>query len=98
MPAGRPPDLLVSYLTGQDGVASADQWGVYSWWVFPMYVYEGSEYEKERVLTIELRDSSHKLQWRGQIVRLEGTNPEAVGREIDRQVAELLSHLPPPGK
>jgi len=97
-PAGQPPDLLVSYQTGQDGVASADEWGTYTWWSFPVYVYEGSEYEKERVLTIELRDAGHKLQWRGQVVRLEGTNPEAVGREIDREVSELLSHLPPPGK
>jgi hypothetical protein len=63
-----------------------------------MYVYEGSEYQKERVLTLELRDAERRLQWRGQIVRLEGTNPEAVGREIDHQVAELLSHLPAPGK
>jgi hypothetical protein len=97
-PPGQPPDLLVSYQTGQDGVGSADEWGTYSWWSFPVYVYEGSEYEKERVLTIELRDAGHKLQWRGQVVRLEGTNPEAVGREIDREVSELLSHLPPPGR
>jgi hypothetical protein len=61
-------------------------------------VYEGSDYEKERVLTLELRDARHKLLWRGQVVRLEGTNPEAVGREIDRQVAELLSRLPAPGR
>jgi hypothetical protein len=97
-PPGTAPDMLVSYQTGQDGVSSSDEWGVYAWWVFPVYVYEGSEYEKERVLTLELRDASHKLLWRGQVVRLEGTNPEAVGREIDRQVAELLSRLPAPGK
>ena len=95
---GAAPDMLVSYQTGQDGVGSSDEWGVYAWWVFPVYVYEGSEYEKERVLTLELRDAAHKLLWRGQVVRLEGTNPEAVGREIDRQVAELLSHLPAPGR
>jgi len=97
-PAGTPPDLLVSYITGQEGVASSDEWGVYAWWAFPVYVYEGSEYEKERVLTLELRDAGHKLVWRGQVVRLEGTNPDAVGREIDRQVAELLSRLPAPGR
>jgi hypothetical protein len=96
--AGTTPDVLVSYQTGQDGVASSDEWGVYPWWVFPVYVYEGSEYEKERFLTLELRDPGHKLLWRGQIVRLEGTDPEAVGREVDRQVAELFSRLPAPGR
>jgi hypothetical protein len=97
-PPGTTPDILVSYQTGQDGVGSADEWGTYTWWSYPRYVYEGSGYEKERGLTLELRDREHKLLWRGQVSRLEGTNPEAVGREIDREVAELLSRLPVPGK
>jgi hypothetical protein len=97
-PPGTKPDMLVSYQTGQDGVGSSDEWGTYTWWSFPRYVYEGSEYEKERGLTLELRDAGHKLLWRGQVSRLEGTNPEAVGREIDRQVRELLSRLPNPGR
>jgi len=95
---GGAADLLVSYRTGQEGVASQDEWGVYDWWAFPVYVYEGSDYEKERVLTLELRDPGHRLLWRGQVQRLEGTNPEAVGREIDRQVAELFARLPARGK
>lgn len=79
-------------------MGSSDEWGTYTWWSFPRYVYEGSAYEKERGLTLELRDAQHKLLWRGQVSRLEGTNPEAVGREIDRQAAELLARLPAPGK
>ncbi|HEY3204641.1 MAG TPA: DUF4136 domain-containing protein [Thermoanaerobaculia bacterium] len=89
------PDIFASYRTGQDGVASQDEWGVYDWWWFPLYVYEGSDYEKERLLTIDVRDSGRKLVWRGQISRLEGTNPDAVAREIDRTVADLLAKFPP---
>lgn len=93
--AGHDADILVAYHTGQSGVASQDEYGVYDWWWFPVYVYEGSDYEKERTLVIDIRDFGKKLVWRGAIRRLEGTNPEAVAREIDRTAADLLSRFPP---
>jgi hypothetical protein len=92
---GAEADILVAYHTGQSGVASQDEYGVYNWWWFPVYVYQGSDYEKERTLVIDVRDARRRLVWRGAIQRLEGTNPEAVAREIDRTVADLLSRFPP---
>jgi hypothetical protein len=93
--AGPAADILIAYHTGQSGVARQDEYGVYDWWWFPVYVYEGSDYEKERTITIDIRDRGRKMVWRGAIQRLEGTNPEAVAREIDRTVADLLSKFPP---
>lgn len=92
---GPAADIFVAYHTGQSGVASHDEYGVYDWFAFPVYVYEGSEYEEERTLVIDIRDRGKKLIWRGAIRRLEGTNPEAVAREIDRTSGDLLSRFPP---
>ena len=92
---GAKGDILIAYHTGQSGVASQDEYGVYNWWWFPVYVYQGSDYEKERTLVIDIRNSGKKLVWRGAIQRLEGTNLKAVAREIDRTVADLLSRFPP---
>jgi len=89
------PEIYVAYHTGQDGVAAQDEYGVYDWWSFPVAVYEGTDYEKERSLTIDLRDGGKKLVWRGSITRPEGRNPGAVAREIDRSVRELLQRFPP---
>jgi hypothetical protein len=88
-------DVLVAYHTGQAGVEGQDEYGVYAWWWFPVYIYEGSDYEKERTLVIDVRDRGRKLIWRGAIRRLEGTDPPAVAREIDRTVADLLAKFPP---
>jgi len=93
--AGGRADILLAYHTGQTGVASQDEYGVYDWWWFPIYVYEGSDYEKERTLVIDVRTPNKKLVWRGAIQRLEGTTDAAVAREIDRTVADLLSRFPP---
>lgn len=88
-------DLLVAYHTGQTGVASQDEFGVYDWWWFPVTDWEGTDYEKERSLVIDVRNGHRRLVWRGAIQRLEGTNPDAVAREIDRTVTELLERFPP---
>jgi len=93
--SGPDADVLVAYHTGQSGVESQDEYGVYDWWWFPVYIYEGSDFEKERTLVIDVRSHDRRLAWRGAIRRLEGTNPDAVAREIDRTVADLLSRFPP---
>lgn len=89
-------DALVSYRTGDTGVADQDHIVGGDWWAG--YAV-GTEYEKERSIRIDLRTPANVLLWRGQITRLEGENPDAVGRELDREIGTLLSHFPPaPGE
>lgn len=89
-PAGA--DMLVSYRTGDTGVADQDHIIGGDWWAG--YAV-GTTYEKERSIRIDLRTPGNVLIWRGQITRLEGTDPAAVGRELDSEIGTLLSHFPP---
>ena len=84
--------MLVSYHTGDTGVGEHDEFGNYEWW--SGYVV-ATNWEKERTITIDIRNSTKKLIWRGQIARLEGSNPDAVARELNREIGTLLSHFPP---
>ncbi len=84
--------ILVSYKSGDTGTDAEDQNQTYEWLTGNPGM---TEYEKSRALTINFRNLSKKLVWTGSIQRLEGQNPGAVGREIDREVGELLSHFPP---
>ena len=87
-------DLYVSYATSAEGVASQDKFGSYDWWTMTIYV--GGKYQKKGSLTLDIRDRSHKLVWRGAKAAILGTNPEKVGRDIDRAVGDLLAKFPPP--
>jgi hypothetical protein len=84
--------MLVAYHTGDTGVGEHDEFGNYEWW--SGYVV-ATNWEKERTVTIDIRNGTRKLVWRGQIARLEGSNPEGVAKELNREVATLLSHFPP---
>ena len=86
-------DVLISYRTGDTGVAAQEEVQGYDWWTG--YYVTGDRYEKERTIRIDIRKPPQVLVWRGEITRLEGTNPEAVGRELDREVGTLLAHFPP---
>lgn len=85
-------DMLVSYRTGDAGVTDQEEVQGYDWWTG--YVV-GDRYEKQRSVRISIRKPPNVLVWRGEITRLEGTNPDAVGRELDREIGTLLSHFPP---
>ena len=85
-------DMLVSYRTGDTGVGEQEEVEGYDWWTG--YV-TGMKYEKERSIRIDISKPPNLLVWRGEITRLEGTNPDAVGRELDREIGTLLSHFPP---
>ena len=54
-----------------------------------------TNWEKERTVRIDIRNNARKLIWRGSIDRLEGSNPDKVARELDREVDTLLQHFPP---
>jgi hypothetical protein len=84
--------MLVIYHTGDTGVGERDEFGNYEWWTGAVVA---TNWEKERTVTIDIRNSARKLVWRGQIDRLEGQNPDAVARELNREVATLISHFPP---
>jgi len=84
--------MLVAYHTGDTGVGERDEFGNYEWWTGAVVA---TDWEKERTVTIDIRDKDRKLVWRGQIDRLEGSNPEGVARELNREVGTLLSHFPP---
>ena len=85
--------MFVIYHTGDVGVGERDEFGNYEWWTGAVVA---TNWEKERTVTIDIRNRERKLIWRGQIARLEGQNPDAVARELNREVATLLSHFPPP--
>ena len=84
--------MLISYHTGDTGVGEHDEFGNYEWWTG--YVV-ATNWEKERTVTIDIRNSTRKLIWRGQIARLEGSNPDGVARELNHEVRTLLGHFPP---
>jgi hypothetical protein len=84
--------MLVGYHTGDIGVGEHDEFGNYEWW--SGYVV-ATNWEKERTITVDIRSSTKKLIWRGQVARLEGQNPDAVARELNREIGLLLSHFPP---
>jgi len=83
--------MLVSYRTGDTGVADEVKDPNMAW----LTGYEITDYEKSRTIAIDIRSPAHKLVWRGSIARLEGQNPEAVGRSLDHDVAVLMEHFPP---
>jgi len=84
--------MLVAYHTGDTGVGERDEFGNYEWWTGAVVA---TDWEKERTVTIDIRNKDRKLVWRGQIDRLEGSNPDGVARELNREVNTLLSHFPP---
>jgi hypothetical protein len=84
--------MLVAYSSGDTGVGERDEYGNYEW--ATGYVV-ATNWEKERTVTVDIRDSTKKLIWRGSIDRLEGSNPDAVARELDREIDTLISHFPP---
>jgi hypothetical protein len=84
--------MFVSYGTGDTGVASEDKDPNYEW----LTGYAVTMYEKERMVTINIRNQAKKLVWRGSITRLEGENPDAAGRELNSEIGTLLDKFPPP--
>ena len=92
--AGATPDIYVSYSTRAEGATSQDKFGSYNWWSGTIMV--GSKHRQGGTLFIDIRDSSHKLVWRGLKSALLGTNPDAIRRDIEKAVSELLAEYPPP--
>ena len=84
--------MLVAYHTGDTGVGERDEFGDYEWWSGNVVA---TNWEKERTVTIDIRSKDRKLVWRGQIDRLEGSNPEGVAKELNHEVSVLLAHFPP---
>jgi Domain of unknown function (DUF4136) len=87
-------DVYVSYATRPDGVVSQDKFGSYYWWSYT--VVGGTKHQKQGTLTLDIRDSGDKLIWRASKMAILGTNPEALSRNIDDAVEDLLSKFPPP--
>lgn len=85
--------MFVIYHTGDVGVGERDEFGNYEWWTGAVVA---TDWQKERTVIIDIRNVDHKLVWRGQIARLEGSSPDGVARELNHEVAALLSHFPPP--
>jgi len=89
------PDLAtmwVSYKTGDTGVGERDEYANIEWATGDV---TATNWEKERTITIDIRDKDRKVVWRGSIDRLEGQNPDAVARELNHEVAVLMAHFPP---
>ena len=86
-------DFYWAYHVDQVGVASQDKFGGYDWW--SGYIYVGAKYQKEGSLTLDVRDAGNKLVWRANKTAIVGTSTEAVGRDIDDAVSDLLSKFPP---
>ncbi len=86
-------DFFVAYHVDQVGVASQDKFGGYDWW--SGYIYVGAKYRKEGSLTLDVREADNKLIWRANKTAIIGTNPEAVKRDIDDAVGDLLAKFPP---
>lgn len=84
--------MFVIYHTGDTGVGERDEFGNYEWWSGAVVA---TNWEKERTITIDIRNRDRKLVWRGQISRLEGSSPDGVANELNREVGTLLSHFPP---
>ena len=92
--AGATPDIYISYSTRAEGASSQDRVSGYVWW---SGLYETStKYRQGGTLWINIRDSERKLIWRGLKSALLGTNPDALRRDIEKAVSELLAEYPPP--
>jgi len=92
--AGAKPEIYISYSTRAEGASSQDRVSSYSWW---SGLYETStKYRQGGTLWINIRDSEQKLIWRGLKSALLGTNPDALRRDIEKAVSELLAEYPPP--
>ncbi|HTY40482.1 MAG TPA: DUF4136 domain-containing protein [Thermoanaerobaculia bacterium] len=89
------PSFFVAYHTDAAGVVSQDKYGVYSWWGWGYVDYYGTKYRKQGMLVLDVRDSGRELVWRGVRIVLVGTNPDALGNDIDRAVGLLLGEFPP---
>jgi ABC-type glycerol-3-phosphate transport system substrate-binding protein len=87
------PDIFVTYITSPGGIVDHDVWGSYNWWSQSIYV--ASNYYKEGVLALDIRDPGKKLIWRGVISRIVGRNPEEVADTIEHAVQTLLKNFPP---
>ena len=87
------PSLYVSYHTSVDGGVSQDKFGSYAWW--SPTIVGGTRYRKEGTLVLDIRDGGHKLVWRGAKSAILGTNPEAIAKDIDKAVDDLLEKFPP---
>ncbi len=90
--------FYVAYHTDAAGVLSQDKYGVYNWWSWTYVGYYGTKYEKQGTLVLDVRDSHRALIWRGARTAVVGTNPEALGRDIEGAVDLLLDEFPPPTK
>jgi len=86
-------DVYVSYSTNPAGVVSQDKFGRYGWWT-PIQT-TGTKYRKEGSLVLDIRNREHRLVWRGFKQAILGTNPEAIARDIDDAVGDLLGKFPP---
>ncbi len=84
--------MYVSYNTGDTGVGAEDKDPDYEW----LTGYSvATMYEKERTITIKIRNSAKKLIWVGSIDRLEGENPNGVASSLHHDIDTLLDHFPP---
>jgi len=90
---GGSPDFFVSYSASADGIVDQDVYGVYTWWSPTIYV--ATAYDRLATLTLDVRDRSKKLVWRGAVSRTGGQNPEKVGEAIEKAVSLLLTNFPP---
>jgi uncharacterized protein DUF4136 len=87
-----PPDFYVDYHTRSGGIAERDQYGVYSWWTG---MPTGTNYYKQAVLILDVRDPQKKLVWRGAETKVLGTDPEQLDRQVKSAVATLFKNFPP---
>jgi Domain of unknown function (DUF4136) len=96
--AGGAADFYLDYHTRAAGVISRDKYGAYAWWGMPVYM--GSQNYKEVILAIDVRDRDKKLIWRGWLTKIAGSSPEAIARQIEKAVDQILAMFPPgaPGK
>jgi hypothetical protein len=84
-------DLYVSYSTNPRGVVSQDNSAI------PVVVADlrrRHEVPEGRIPVLDIRDRQHRLVWRGFKQAIIGTNPEAVERDIDDAVDDLLRSSP----
>jgi hypothetical protein len=86
-------DIYVSYATNPAGVVSQDKFGRYGWWQ-PIQT-TGTRYGKEGSLVIDIRNRDHRLVWRGYKQAILGSSPEAIARDIEHGVKDLLGKFPP---
>lgn len=90
--AGGPPDIYVAYSTDLGGLAQDQEHGGEIWWGS---VYTTAPGEETMAIALDIRNPAKKLIWRGAVVRALGSNPEAVGHDLDRAVGDMLAKFPP---